>query len=513
MQEGWRYELEKEEDPITVTGVVYNEMLGVFASPEEYLGHLSQSGLFPNNPYHFDSGGVPDDILTLQWENFLQFHKEHYHPSNSYTILYGNGILEEELAILDEYFGEYSFSEPSPCISFHEHITKRNSVCAEYPIGDSEDEAEKTYLSLSWQIGNTWDTELMLALEALEHILLNAQAAILKGVLLKAGVGKDVSGSVDEDLAQPYFSVVVKGSEESRALEFQAIVQQELSRVVAEGLPKDLVEGALNKLEFLLREADFKGYPKGVIYGMTTMQTWLYDKDPLLPLRWEEPLMKIKKLVLCDGIRYFEELIGKHILNNTHSCLVILKPKKGMEAAKKQALSDSLAKFKKSMSKDQINALIEQTCKFKELQEAEDTPEEIATIPVLSISDVEKKAEELPIRVSRVPFQDIQIPSIEHELQTNGILYSRLLFDFSWIPVKQLPLVTLLCFALGKLNTAHTDYKSLDNKININSGGLSLRTQVSSQRFSDDKFAAVVSVMCKFLPTKAYLHILSSVTT
>ena len=502
LQEGWRPEMKAESDPITITGVVYNEMQGVFSSPDEYLGYLIQTALFPDTPYRFSAGGIPDDIITLQWEDFLVFHHDNYHPSNSYTILYGNGYLSEELAILDKYFSEYSKEEPSPCIQMQEKLNKPRTVTAEYPIGDSEDESGKTYLALAWQVGNSWDSELMLGMIALQHILFFAQGALLKEALLKAGIGRDVICNFEEDIAQPFLYVVLKGSDDNKTAAFQEITIQALLSIVKNGIPQDLIQASLNKLEFSLREADFRGFPKGVAYSFDALRSWLYDKDPISPFQWEQTLADIKEKASSG---FFEELIARYLITNTHSCLIVLSPKKGLEQAKKQALDNRLLQYKANLSKEQLQLLISQTLAFKIYQDIEDTPEAISTIPVLSISDVEKTSMAFPVQMAYIPFgPDKFIPSITHEAQTNGIVYARLLFDFSHVPTEKLPFVSFLAYTLGKMGTLNNDYNTLDNKITVNSGGMSVSPQLFNQRYSDTLFSSSLVVAVKFFPFKVF---------
>ena len=355
MQEGWHYEIENPEEPLQYSGVVYNEMKGALSAPDDLLQSRIMAALYPDTTYGFESGGDPEAIPQLTQEMFTGFHSKYYHPSNSYIYLYGDMDIEEKLAYLDaEYLGKF---DRIPVPSRIDRQTAFAQVKHEqlfYPISAEEETAEKSFLSLSWVVGESLNTTDMMGLEILEHALLRTPAAPLRKALIDAKLGKDVDSDFEEDMLQPFFSIMVSNSEAERAERFYAIVMDTLKKLADEGLDRTLMEASMNLLEFRLRESDFGSAPKGLIYGIRCMDTWLYDMDPLAALSYEGALETLRRGI-DNG--YFEGLIQKYILDNPYYALVSLVPEPGLTERHDKALADKLAAYKASLSKEEIDAM------------------------------------------------------------------------------------------------------------------------------------------------------------
>lgn len=474
MQEGWHYELENRDGELTYKGVVYNEMKGAFSSPESILMRKVQESLFPDTPYGVESGGDPEVIPELTQEQFTAFHKKYYHPSNSYLFLYGDmDILENLSFINDEYLKNFDKIDVDSEIPEQKPFTEERKLVLDYPVSFNEKEEDKTFLSLNFAIGKGTDKELSLAFDILEHLLLETPAAPLKKALIDADLGKDVFGSYDNSVLQPTFSIVVKNSNEGKIEEFRKVVFNTLSNLVNNGIDKTLVESSINIKEFQLREAESDGYPKGLMYGIRCMDSWLYGEDPILHLEYEDVLAKVKSALTTD---YFEKLIKEHIINNTHRSLVVVKPKKGLSEEKAEELNKKLADYKASLSETDINKIIENTRKLKERQETPDSQEVLESLPLLSLSDIDPKSEELPLTEKDL----LGLKVLFHPIFTSGIGYVNLYFDSRTVPQDKLPYISLLSAVLGKIGTEKYGYEELSNIININTGGI---------RFSGDAFA------------------------
>lgn len=486
MQEGWHYEIDDKDGEITYKGVVYNEMKGAFSSPEQLLFRKIQESLFPDTPYGFESGGDPSAIPNLTQEQFLEFHRRYYHPSNSYMYLYGDGDLLEQLKFInDNYLEGFDKQDIDSQIRLQEPFSEPREVVVEYPILANEREEDKTFLSLNYVIDRSTNPEILLAFDILEYLLLETPAAPLKKALLERGLGKDVFGSFDTTILQPTFSIVVKNSNEDRKQEFQDTVIETLRSLVENGIDKKLIEGAINSHEFQLREADYGGRPKGLFYGIHLMSSWLYDESPFMHLQYEPVLEKIKSALTTN---YFEELIERYILNNTHSSLLIVKPKRGLAELREQMTRETLQQFKSGLSEEELNKLIENTGELRRMQSEEDPPEALATIPLLSLEDIEKKAESLPLDEREVS----GIKVLAHPMFTNHIAYVALLFDTMAVPQELLPYSALLTHVLGKISTEQYGYEDLSNEIHIHTGGIGFNTHVYSIENSFDYLPRLV---------------------
>lgn len=496
MQEGWHYELEETTAPLQYKGVVYNEMKGVFSSPDAVLDQQVYEVLFPDSPYGFESGGDPDVVPELTQEAFLAFHKRYYHPTNSYIYLYGQMDIEEQLAFLHEaYLKDFSRQPVDSAIPVQPPFTQRVERETFYPVAPNEETTDKTMLSLDCVTGEATDPELYLALQILEYMLLETPAAPLKQALVKADIGKDVLGSFVKSLRQPTFGIVVTGSNPSEKERFCQVVETELRRLVKDGIDKKLVEAAINIFEFTLREANFGNRPKGLIYNIKCMDSWLYDASPLLHFSYEDTLKTIKTALTEP---YFEKLIQRHLLDNPHQALLICQPSPGLAEKRNAEVREMLDAYKKSLSEAELNRLVEQTKALKERQQAVDSPEALATIPLLALKDLERKAEEMPLEERRVE----DTPVLLHALSTNKIAYVNLLFNTGAVPQAQLPYLYLLAEVLGKVATEKYDYATLSNEINIHTGGVGFDMVAYSENSDDTRFKPRFVVQSKALCDK-----------
>lgn len=496
MQEGWHYELESKSDDMIYKGVVYNEMKGAFSSPESVLMRKIQDTLFPDTPYGLESGGDPEYITDLTQKQFENFHSKYYHPSNSYIFLYGDGNLLEELKFInDNYLKDFNKADVDSELPIQQPIGQLKEFEIEYPISADEDEAEKVYMGMNFVIGTAMDPELYLAMEVLEHLLLGTPAAPLKKALIEAEIGKDVFGQLDNGILQPTLSVIVKNTDLSKKEAFKKVFLDTLSKLVQDGIDKKLVEASINIKEFQLREAEFRGYPKGLIYNIKCLDSWLYDHEPFMHLEYEAALDKIKSALTNN---YFEGLINKYLIENNHSSLLILKPKKGLSEERESELKAKLLKYKKSLNDKEIEHIIEQTNQLKERQNSPDSQEALESIPLLELSDIDPKAEKLPLEVK----EENELKILYHPVFTNNIGYVQLLFDTTTVRQEQIQYVALLSDILGKISTEQYHYSELSKEINIHTGDIRFIIQVYGDKNDYKKYYPKLTIKAKALINK-----------
>lgn len=496
MQEGWHYELENEEDELKYKGVVYNEMKGALSSPESVLSRKLQETLFPDTPYGFESGGDPEVIPELTQEEFISFHKSYYHPSNSYMFLYGKMDVLGRLKFIDEeYLKDFDAIKVDSAIPVQKAFDSMQVYELDYPISAQENERDKTYLSLNYAAGLSTEPELYLAMEILEHILLSTPASPLRKALIEADLGKDVFGKYDNSILQPVFSIIVKNSNVEQKEAFIKVVDQTLKELVREGLDRQLVEASVNLKEFQMREADFESYPKGLIYNIKIMDSWLYDKDPFMHLMYEDVFKKIRAELTN---RYFENLIEMYILKNNHSSMLVLKPRKGMSEVKDEETKTKLRSIKARLTKEQLQELVKQTRELKEWQNTPDTPEKLKMIPMLSLKDIDSKGEVLPQEVR----EEEGVEVLAHHMFTNDIVYADLIFDTSVVPQELLPYIPLLSTILGRVSTENYSYWDLSKEIDMHTGGIRFSTQVYGEKNDDSKYHPVFTVKGRALAGK-----------
>ena len=466
-QEGWSYKLDSADDKLSYNGVVYNEMKGAFSSPEGVLDRVVLNTLFPDTSYANESGGDPEVIPELTYEQFLDFHKTYYHPSNSYIYLYGDMDMEEKLCWLDrEYLCHYEKKVVDSEIHLQEAFSEMKELEMPYSIASDESEDENTYLSYNKVIGTSLDRELYLAFEILDYALLSAPGAPLKTALTDAGIGQDIMGSYDNGIYQPIFSVIAKNADADQKDKFIEVIENVLTDIVKNGMDQKALEAGINYHEFRYREADFGNYPKGLMYGLQIMDSWLYDDDkPFIHIEALDTFAFLKKQV---GTRYYEDLIQKYLLDNTHGAIVIVKPEKGRTARMDAELDAKLQEYKASLGDEEIREMVSRTKKLEEYQSEPESEEALERIPVLNREDISREID--PIFNEEMNLAGV--PVVFHEIETNGIGYVDVMFDLSGVSAEELPYVGILQSVLGIIDTENYGYGELFNEINMHTGGI-----------------------------------------
>ena len=474
-QEGWHYHLEKEEDPLTYNGVVYNEMKGVYSSPDDLLERQNMNALFPDTAYGVESGGDPAAIPKLTYEAFLNFHRRYYHPSNSYIYLYGDLDMAKMLTWIDEaYLSRYEAAGIDSAIRLQKPFDGLRRVESVYPVSDSESLENNTYLALSKVVSDPFDAKESLAMEILDYALFSANGAPVKEALLKAGIGQDIDGAFNDGIRQPYYTITAKGANAEDSERFLSVIEEELKRVADNGIERKSLLAGINSLEFSYREADFSSYPKGLMYGIDAFDTWLYDDgrpfDAFCQLAVFRELREEASRPFTNGEKgYFEKLVEERFLNNAYGALVVMKPQKKLAQKREKQLNDKLRKRKEAMTPEEIRALVEETQSLIRFQQTEDSPENLKKLPMLKRRDLREKAPHYSNHNRRIG----DVPVVFHRTVTNGIGYLTLLFDAGEVTEPWLPCLGLLPLVMGRVNTASYTYNDLDNEIGIHTGGIS----------------------------------------
>lgn len=470
-QEGWHYELTGKDDELKINGVVYNEMKGAYSSPDEVLSSQIYRSLFPDNTYSKDSGGNPEYIPKLTYEAYLDFYHKYYHPSNSYIYLYGDMDVVERLVWLDkEYLSLYDYKKVNSEINKQPAFDEIKNVEAQYSITMDDSQENKTYLSYNRVVGDTLDKMLYQAFDVLDYALVSSPGAPVKQALIDAGIGDDVYGSYDAGILQPVFSFVAKNANASQADEFENIIENTLKEVVKTGINKEALLAGINSSEFKFREADFGQFPKGLLFGLNCLDSWLFDDmKPFIHLECLGTFAKLRKAVDTD---YFEKLIQEYLLDNTHGSSVTVKPKRGLGNEREEALAKELSDYKASLSDEEIKKLIEDTEHLKKYQEEPSSDEDLRKLPMLTRADMKKNA--MPF--SNIEDELLDVKVVRHDIESNGIDYISFLFDAGDFAQSELGYLGFFTNALGLVNTEKYSYTDLANATNIYTGGISTGT-------------------------------------
>ena len=493
-QEGWNYKIENPEDPIEYNGVVYNEMKGVFSSPSGTMERAVLESLFPDTTYGVESGGDPDHIPDLTYEAFIDFHKTYYHPSNSFIYLYGSMDFEERLSWLDsEYLSRYDYLEVDSEVTRQQPFEQMHTLIRDYAITDDEDEEDNTYLAYNIVCGDNLDRAKYYAMQMIEYTLVDTQGAPVRKRLLDEGIGVDIDPVYENSIYQPYFSIEAKGANASQADRFLEIINEEFRKAAEEGLDKKSLKASLNSLKFKYKEADFGGYPKGLIYGLSCFDSWLYDENaPLLHIESNETFDFLEENLETG---YFEGLIKEYLIDNPHSSLVVLKPKKGLAAESAAKLAEKLSRFKASLSEEEVLKLVDETKALAAFQEEEETEEALESIPLLKRSDIDRRAPGF----SNEERTAAGLPVVFHNYGTNGIAYINMYFDSNTIGKELLPYLGLIKSIVSFVDTENYSYAELNNEINTVMGGFSAGAGVYNNRIYRDRFSLMTDVQLRVL--------------
>lgn len=489
MQEGWHHEIFDPADDIAYRGVVYNEMKGAYSSPERILQYNISKSLFPDTCYRYSSGGDPYEIPKLKYEDFLDFHKNLYHPSNSYIFLYGDGDIDRQLShINDKYLKDFNYKEIDAKIERQEAFSERNEIKDYYHISQDDSDENKAYLSLNFVLGDNSNLEDYLLNSIISEILINAESAPLKKELIKKGIGEDILGITAGGL-QYGLGIVAKNTSIEKKEEFKNTIFTSLEDIVKEGLDKDLIKASINKVEYNLREA--AGFPtKGVVYYTLALDSWLYGESPISHFKYTEIIKELRERVQTD---YFEKYIESNFINNNHSSLVVIEAKKGLNDKKDQEIEKELRKYKESLSQEELENLIKENEKLRKIQISDDSEEDKATIPKLEISDVNPNLESIPQEV----IEEDNLTILFQDIFTSKIAYLDLYFDTSMVKEEEIPYINLLANLLGKIDTKTRSYGDLSNDIYVNTGGIDFSTTSLIKDNNSNKYSPKLIVQGK----------------
>ncbi|WP_405379116.1 insulinase family protein [Phascolarctobacterium sp.] len=493
-QEGWHYNLENPEGELSYNGVVYNEMKGVYSSPDAFLENEAMKALFPDTCYRFESGGYPDAIPELTEEKFLNFHKTYYSPENSFIYFYGDMDIDATLAYIDgEYLSHFvKTGTVDSEIPLQAPLAKTAEVEAYYPVDSDEDCSGKTYHELSIVTGKSVDTLTSMSLRLLEAVLLESESSPLRRALVASGVGQNISGSYTGSMQQPVLSIRAAGSEKELRDKFLSVIYKTLQDLTINGIDKKLLEASLNATEFKLRESDFGPYPKGLIYGLGVLDNWLYGGNPIEGLRYQDALATMRKGLETN---YYESLIENYLLDNTHKVLVTLMPQPGKEEADQEAAAAKLAAIKASMTKEELEQYAFECAELHRLQAEPDSEEARASIPILKRSDIRREVEHIAREEEILGHNKlVYVPA-----DTNKIAYTNWYFDISGVTAEQMPLCFLLTDILGKFNSKRYTYEELSTYGIMYTGGVTFDVRAISAAENADEYRLYFVVKAKTL--------------
>jgi len=471
LQEGHHLEFSVPDDlgsDLIVSGIVYNEMKGAYSSADSLIYKVLQENLYPDSIYAFDSGGDPDVIPSLTYEQFREFHRAFYSPTNARFFLYGDIDTSEHLAFLSEMLSGFERTNIDSSIKSQNRLTEPRTIQSTYPIGKDEPIEHKTITNIAWMISDNTDYETSLVLEIISALLVGSSASPLRKALIDSGLGEDLSpvSGLEADLKQLMFCVGLRNTQSSDAQKIEQLIFDTLQNIVADGFENELIEGMLHQVEFHGKEIVRGSYPFGISLMGNVFQTWLYDGDPLIGLDFPKAIENIRRR-WTDDPQIFQKMTKQWFLDNPHRILTIMEPDADFNEKKEKKYQEKMAKLKSSFSASELARINAQAKELKKFQEEQDSPEAAATIPKLRIEDIPRSIETIPIQNSLIG----EVPALEHDLFTNGIAYVDLAFDLARVPEELQPYLPLMGKIISGMGAAGLTYEEIAKRIALTMGG------------------------------------------
>lgn len=494
-QEGWHYELEALGEPIRYKGVVFNEMKGAYSSPDGLFARHSGRSLFPDTAYGVDSGGDPIEIPNLTYAQFKQFHEDYYHPSNAFIYFYGDDDPQKRLALLASYLDNFSAKKVDSSVGLQPRWDAPRSFRYFYSI-DPEDQngqvdeangsqaggrgqadarvapesgaADKSMVRLNWLLPEGDDPELVMSLIILSSALLGTPAAPLRKRLTDSGLGENViGGGLSLGVREMTFAVGLKGVAPQNLEKAKEAIWEALLEITEDGIDPDVVTAAVNTFEFRLRENNTHSIPRGLSLMLSALNSWLYDRDPLLFIRYEAPLAAVKARLQSEPA-LLQTLMREHLIHNPHRSTTVIEPQPGLDAQREAEEAARLAAIQASMSEEELQGIVENTQKLRKLQQAQDPPELLAQLPRLGLEDLDPEEKSLPLEKQLLS----GTPVLFHDLFTSGVVYLDLAFDMRSLSQKLLPYFSIFGRMLTEMGTEKQSYVQLLNRIGAHTGGI-----------------------------------------
>lgn len=487
-QEAWHYELKSQEDILIINGVVYNEMKGRYSSQNRILKNSIYKSLFPETSYRYDAGGNPGEIIKSDYLEVKEFYKKFYHPSNSYIYLYGNIDICKYLKFLDEYYLSRFEAMEAPHILLQKQFDKMNEYDNCYSISKHLNDNNKTVFSLNYAVSTALNRELYQAFDVLDYALVKSAEAPIRQALLETKLCSDILSFYEVGMIQPIYSIIARGMNPENKQMFLKVVENTLQSVVRKGINETTLLAGINKMEFEFRQGHFAKFPKGLYYGMTCLDSWIYDeKQPLLHVECLNTFHFLKKQVKTD---YYVRIIENYLLNNDHKSIVTLKPVIGYREQEENKLQKKLEKEKKNLSDEDKNKMIEESATYILTDEESDH----SLLSIININQISKH----PMHLNNSEYVYKNHRFINHNIETNGIIYVKFMFNMDdYVAEEDILFLKLHSFLFGCFDTERSKNDMLMNEINLYSGGMTNHINIYPNAKDTDKVSVRYEVEIK----------------
>lgn len=498
-QEGWRLEFETSPDGqqvLAYKGIVYNEMKGAMSDPNSLMVRRIQKALYPTTTYHYNSGGEPEDIPDLTWQGLKDFHAKHYHPGNARFFTYGNLNIDKHLEMIDDrVLSKFEKIDVNTAVGREKRFEKPRREEYSYAVDvatQKEELTNRSIISVAWLTCDVTDYFETFALSILSSLLLGNSAAPLYKALMDSKIGSALApgtGFEDEN-KEASFSAGLQGVNPEDADKIEGLVLETLKNVASEGFTKERIEAVIHQVEFGSKEVVGNHYPYALNILFRIFGTWVHDADPVQPLLINETLNKLREEV--EKGNFFENLIKKYFLDNSHRVTIILKPDEKKGKIESEKLTQRLSAIEEKLSEEEKRKIISDAA---ELQKAQEREEDISCLPTLELNDIPPT---FPL-VDHEADEREGVPVYWFDQPTNGISYFNVLVSAETVPSNLKPYVPLFCTLLTKVGAGGLNYMEMAERIEAHTGGIGASANVWEDLTDIDNFSSVVEISGKAL--------------
>lgn len=515
MQEGWHYEYDKKKKKLKFGGVVFNEMKGAVGNKERMIEQSLIRQVYRGTFMDYAYGGDPEFIPDLTYEYFLNFHKSFYNPTNAKFVFYGDGNTESNLAFLENLLDGYSKGDRKTIASYHpvkEEFYKGRGFEDYYPISTTEEDLDKkNYFFKVFRLPQKLNPEEIITYKILNYILFESEGALIKKAILDSGLAEDI---YESPLAIDYENHIVfgvKNIKEEHKNEILNIFNRELEKLITQGINRKTVLSAINKLKYAYNEGELFWGHRGLHKTITVLDTWnhfFYEGETISEdrgeyaskvterLRFEKEFSQIKKEIE-SGKPVLETLIKESILDNSQNFTLLMKPNKDLIPQRDKKEKLRLKQTLEKLTPSQLKEIINKQKKLQKIQDTPDSPEAIATLPKLNLSDINKAPK---FNKHQVLYADkIGNEIIHFNVDSNGVIYLNIAIKLDELLQQKndedLQYASLLSSLLFRLDLENQNYSDLSTEIDEHSGGVKAElVSINDIKSNEPRLNLIISV-------------------
>ena len=487
-QEGWH--IEEGEDGYSFNGVVYNEMKGAMSSVDRIVDQKLMELLFKGNCYGFNSGGDPEVIPQLTYERAKELYRKYYHPSNAKVFLDGSVPVEETFDLIASYLSRYEMRESDFVIPEVKPAFSESTI--RYEVTEEESLDDKEILSIGIMFGDWKDRALNMAVGVLKNVLFDSNESPIKRALLSSGLAKELIAGVEDTIQQSYLQLTVKNMLSGKADEVIALIKNEAAKELEKGLDRKALIASENLMEFRLLEPE---EPQGLDHCISATGSWMYGGDPIQYLEYKEDFAKVRSMIDNGEM---DDLLRRLIIDNDSWSIIHAIPSHTLGEEERALEKERVKAATDLWAEDQILENRRMNEKLSEWQNTPDTPEQLATIPVLTLDEVNID----PDYVSTEELEEEGVRILYHDVACPGVIHFTMYFRLTDYSADDLFRIARACNLFGKLSTENYSALDLQQEAKLKLGRMDVSFDIGARKDQKETCTPFITVTCSVLEDK-----------